>query len=255
MSTAVAHAPTRWPIYRLMLRTLVTRGRLLALLALGAVGIVVGAALGSSVRGPALIDGVGLVEGHLAAGARLVNSFGLSLLVPVVALVLASAALGDPDEDGTLVYLWLRPVPRHRIVGAAAAAAFTVAWPLVVVPLAITAVAVQGGSDLVIGTVASATVGLIAYTGIFTALGLVAKRALVWGLLYIFVWEGFVANAADSAARLAIRTYTRSILEGITGMPLRGAEISSPARWVVPVVVGAVALAFASWRLARRDIA
>ncbi len=255
MSATVAHAPTRWPLYRLMLRTLVTRGRLVALLALGAVGIAVGTALGSSVRGPALIDGVGQVEGHLVAGARLVNSFGLSLLVPVVALVLASAALGDPDEDGTLVYLWLRPVPRHRIVAAAAAASFTVAWPLVVVPLALTAIAVQGGSDLVVGTVASATVGLIAYTGIFTALGLVAKRALVWGLLYIFVWEGFVANAADSAARLAVRTYTRSILEGITGVPLRGAEISSPARWLVPVVVGAVALAFASWRLARRDIA
>jgi hypothetical protein len=111
MSRAVAHAPTRWPIYRLVLRSTVTRARLGALLALGLVGIVVGAALGTGVRGPALVDGVGLVDGHLATGARFVNAFGLSLLVPVTALVFASAALGDPDEDGTMVYLWLRPVP------------------------------------------------------------------------------------------------------------------------------------------------
>jgi ABC-2 type transport system permease protein len=184
-----------------------------------------------------------------------VNTFGLSLLVPVTALVFAAASLGDPDEEGTLVYLWLRPIPRRRIVGAAALASFTVAWPVVVVPLAVAAAATGGGSALVAGTVASATVALIAYTGLFCALGLVTRRALVWGLLYIFIWEGFVATAADSAARLAVRTYARSVLSGIADAPLTGTVVASPARWIVPVVVGVLALAFASWRLARRDIA
>jgi ABC-2 type transport system permease protein len=250
-----SRAATRFPIYRLVLRSQVTRARLLALLALGAVGIIVGAALGASNPAPALIDGLGLVDGHLAAGTRFVNTFGLSLLVPVTALVFAAASLGDPDEDGTLVYLWLRPVRRSRIVVAAAAASFTVAWPLVVVPLAVAAAATGGGRDLVVGTVASATVGLVAYTGLFCALGLVTKRSLVWGLLYIFIWEGFVATAADSAARLAVRTYARSVLSGIAEFPLRGTVVDSPMRWIAPVAVGLVALAFATWRLARRDIA
>jgi ABC-2 type transport system permease protein len=123
-----------------------------------------------------------------------------------------------------------------------------------VIPLAIAAAATGGGTDLVIGTVASATVGLVAYTGLFCALGLVTKRSLVWGLLYIFIWEGFVATAADSAARLAVRTYARSVLSGIAEMPLRGTVVGSPARWLLPLAVGAIALAFATWRLSRRDI-
>ena len=247
-------ASRRLPIYRLVLRSQVTRARLLALLAIRVVGIIVGAALGASDRPALVVESGQLVAGHLLTGARFVNTFGLSLLVPVTALVFAAASLGDPDEEGTLVYLWFRPVRRSRIVVAAAASSFTVSWPIVVVPLAIAAAATGGGSRLVVGTVAAATLALVAYTGIFCALGLVAKRSLVWGLLYIFIWEGFVATAADSAARLAVRTYARSVLMAIADVPLRGTVIGSPARWVVPIVVGAVALAFATWRLARRDI-
>jgi len=254
MSARARAAPTRLPIYRLVLRSQVTRARLLALVALGVVGIVVGAALGASDRPAQLVDGV-VVAGHLFTGARFVNTFGLSLLVPVTALVFAAASLGDMDEEGTLVYLWLRPVRRSRIVLAAAAASFTVSWPIVVVPLAIAAAATGGGTTLVAGTVAAATVGLVAYVGLFCALGLITKRSLVWGLLYIFIWEGFVATAADSAARLAVRTYSRSVLSGVADVPLRGTMIDSPWRWLVPLAVGAGAVAFATWRLARRDIA
>lgn len=254
MSAKVAKAPTRLPIYRLILRSQVTRARLIALLALGVVGIIVGAALGASDRPDQLaVDGT-LVAGHLLTGARFVNTFGLSLLVPVTALVFAAASLGDLDEEGTLVYLWLRPVRRSRIVVAAAAASFSVSWPIVVVPLGIAAAATGGGTSLVIGTVAAATVGLVAYTGLFCALGLVTKRSLVWGLLYIFIWEGFVATAADSAARIAVRTYSRSVLTGIADVPLRGTIVDAPFRWIVPLAVGVAAVAFATWRLARRDI-
>ena len=41
------------------------------------------------------------------AAWSLVDAYGLSLLVPVVAVLFATAALGDLAEDGTLVYLWL----------------------------------------------------------------------------------------------------------------------------------------------------
>lgn len=246
---------TQLPLYRLVLRTQTTRARVGALLALGTVGVVVGAALGAANREPFALVGTQVVAADLLAGARFVNAFGLSLLVPVTALVFAAASLGDPDEDGTLVYLWLRPVRRVRIVLAAAAASFTVAWPLVVIPLGLAAALTGGGGRLVVGAVASATLALVAYTGLFCALGLVTRRSLVWGLLYIFIWEGFVATAADSAARLAVRTYARSVLEGMAEVSLGGTVVSSPTRWVVPLAVAAVAVGFATWRLARRDVA
>jgi ABC-2 type transport system permease protein len=227
-----------------MLRTIVTRARVTSIGALGLVGVLVGFAIGRS--------GVGE---HPLPAARFVNAFGIALLVPVATLVFASAALGDPTEDGTLVYLWLRPVQRWRIVVAAAAASFTVTWPLVTVPLTVAAALASSDRSLVVGAIASLTVVMVGYVGLFVALGLRVKRALVWGLLYLFIWEGFVATANVTAARLAIRSYGRSVLEQISGVHLRATQISSPYSWIVPPVVALVALAYASRRLARQDVA
>ncbi len=231
-------------LYRLLLRMQLTRARLIAIGALGVVAVVVGATIGSSPS----ID-------HAHRGAQFVSRFGLALLVPVASLVFASAALGDPNEDGTLVYLWLRPVARWKIVVAAALSSMTATWPVVVVPLALSAALTGGGADLVAGTVAAVTVAMVGYVGLFVALGLRVKRALVWGLLYIFIWEGFVATANTSAARLAIRTYGRSVLVSISNTDLGSTQISSPWLVLTPILVAVVALTYATRRLRRQDIA
>lgn len=231
-------------LYRLMLNSQVTRARVLSLGALGLVSVLVGLAIGHSHSAD-----------HLRAGTRFVFNFGLSVLVPVATLVFASAALGDPNEDGTLVYLWLRPVARWKIVVAAALASFTVTWPIVTIPLVIGAVLTGGGGSLVGATVAAVTVATIGYVGLFVALGLRVKRALVWGLLYIFIWEGFVASANNTAARLAIRSYGRSTLTSITGQTFRFSPISGPWYWLVPIGVCLVGLGYATWRLSHQDIA
>jgi ABC-2 type transport system permease protein len=231
-------------VYRLMVRLQVTRARLLSLVALGLLGVVVGAAIGAA----DFVD-------HTASGTRFIDVFGLSLLAPVTTLVFASAAFGDPTDDNTLVYLWLRPVARWKTVLAAYAASVTVAWPLVVGSLVLAAVATRGGGDLVVGVLIASTVSVLAYAAVFVALGLRVRRALVWGLLYIFIWEGFVATANLSAARLALRSYGRSLLSEATDVSLRLAEFTTAASVIVPLVVGIVGLAYAGRRFARQDIA
>jgi ABC-2 type transport system permease protein len=232
------------PLYGLLLRSQLNRARLLGLLAVGAIGVVVGLAVGAA-------D----VWNPVRAATRFIDVFGLSLLVPVATLVFASATLGEPNEDGTLVYLWLRPVARGQIVLAAALASFTVTWPLVVGPLVLAALATGSGGGLIAATVASATAGMIAYTGLFVALGLRVKRALVWGLLAIFIWEGFVATGNPSAARFSIRSYTRSILADGAGVQLDLADFNLVLSWAVPLATAAVALGYATWRLRRQDVA
>jgi len=230
-------------LYRLMVASQVTRARVFSLGALGLVSVLVGLAIGHS----ATADG-------LREGTRFIVNFGLSVLVPVATLVFASAVLGDPNEDGTLVYLWLRPVARWKVVTAAALASFSVSWPIVTIPLLITAVLTGGGRTLVEGTFLAVTVTTVAYVGLFVALGLRVKRALVWGLLYIFIWEGFVASANTTAARLALRSYGRSMLSSVTGQTFRFTAISGPWTWLVPLVVGLTGVVYASWRLGRQDI-
>ena len=231
-------------IYRVTLKTQARAARLAALSALGLVGVLVGLAIG-----------VGDVRDPLDAATNMVNAFGLSLYAPVVTLVFASAALGDPAEDGTLVYLWLRPVPRWRIVAGTYLATLTVALPLVLITLGLAAVLSGAGDGLLRGTLVSATLAVVAYGGIFTWLGLRVRRALVWGLAYIVLWEGFVASAGKSASRLAVRAYTRSVLSQATGVDLKLGTVSPGYAVVVPVLVGVAWAALTVRRLRRAEVA
>ena len=231
-------------VYSVLAQQLVTRARLLALGALGLVAVAIGAAQGAA----DLFD-------PIRSATRLIDAYGLSLFAPVVSLVFAAAALGDLAEDGTLVYLWLRPLRRTSIVVAAFAASFTVALPVTVLPLLLAALLSSGEPELLAGTVLSSAVAVTAYCALFVWLGLRTKRSLVWGLAYILIWEGFVARAGDTAAKLAVRAYSRSILSELTDVPLRLAEISYGAAVVVPLLVAAAALLLASRRLARQDVA
>ena len=231
-------------VYGVLAQTLVTRSRLIALGALGLVAVAIGAAQGAA----DLFD-------PIRSATRLIDAYGLSLFAPVVSLVFAAAALGDPAEDGTLVYLWLRPVRRASIVTAAFAASYSVALPVTVVPLVLAALLSSGDPELVAGTLVSSAVAVTAYCALFVWLGLKTRRSLVWGLAYILIWEGFVARAGDTAAKLAVRAYSRSILSEMTDVPLNLAEISFGAAVAVPLLVAAAALALASRRLARQDVA
>jgi len=231
-------------LYRLFLGSIVTRGRVIGLLALGAVAVLLGIAIGASDTTDKLDDGTFTIAGY-----------GLSLLAPVVTLVFASAVLGDPNEDGTLVYLWLRPVSRVSIAGAAALAAFTVAAPIVVVPLTISAALVGAGSELVVATAAATTLAVAAYTGLFTWLGLRVKRALPWGLAYVLLWEGFVARAGGGSATLAVRAHTETLLTRLADGPRRLIESSLTEAIVVPLVAAAIAFLLTVRRLQRQDVA
>lgn len=231
-------------IYKIVMGGLVTKGRLIVLGLLGVVGIVVGIAVGAA-------D----VDDPAKAAADLVNGFGLTVYVPVVTLVFASAALGDPAEDGSLVYLWLRPVARWRIVGGALGAILTVTLPLVVVPVTLMAITAGGDGGLIFGAAAASAVGVIAYASLFCYVGLRVRRALVWGLAYVLLWEGFVSAAGKNAARLAVRSYTRSILARASDVELRLGDISPVYAVMVPLVVAGLAFLLTTRRLYRTEVA
>ena len=88
----------------------------------------------------------------------------------------------------------------------------------------------------------------------FTLFGVWLKRFIVWGLAYILIWEGFIAQAGAGVARVALRKYTRSILVDRTGADLDLADFGLVTGIVVPLVVAVVALGLAAWRLSNQDI-
>jgi ABC-2 type transport system permease protein len=213
------------PLTGLLWRQHASRGRLLAIGALGAIVVLLGVAI--------LVG-----DGSVRAARGLVEEAGFALLVPVTAVVLGTSVLGDPAEDGTLGFLLTTPRPRWRLALPAQVAATATVVPLTVVPLV--AVLVLNGADAtttVAVAVASALAGA-AYAGLFTALGLRFRRALLAGLFYVAVWEGVVARFGTGLARLSVRQYALSVVAGIRGRtpPTGGVE----AVTAVVVLVGLV---------------
>ncbi len=145
---------------------------------------------------------------------ELVLNAGLAFLAPVVSLTFAAASLGDLVEDRTLVYLWLRPVPRLHLAVAAVAASVAVAGPLVAVPVAFIEVAGGRYADALPAAVASLA-AVVAYAALFVPLGLRTKRSLLWGLLYALLWEGTIANVNRSFATVSLQRYARSLYTGL----------------------------------------
>ena len=244
MNTAVVNPTETISLtYGLLVRQLVTRGRVIALLVVGLVVAAVAFAVGSS-------DGPDLTR----RAVEFIANLGFTTVVPIVSLVFASAALGDPRDDRTLVYLWLRPTSRWPIVIGAWVAAISASLPLVLVPLGIAAVLTGGGPTVVTATLLAAFVGVVAYSALFLLFGLLVRNSIVWGLAYIVIWEGIIAAFGDFAARLAIRGYTRSILTSRTGVDLSLGDLSLAAAIIVPLVGAAVALPLAARRLQAMDI-
>lgn len=232
--------------YRLFIGSLLTRGRVVILGVLGVVPVLLGFALRSQ---RADID----VFDHAYKG--IVEGYGLGLLVPVVSLVFAAAVLGDPAEDRTLVYLWLKPVPRWMLAAAALAAALTVALPLAVVPIAV-GVSVSGaGTELVRGAVAGTALAVVAYCTLFLGLGLRVRRALIWGLAFVLIWEGAVARAARGAARLSVNVHARSVAARIAKHSLPPNATAMTTAVVVPLVIAVLAFLVTTWWLSRADVA
>ena len=230
-------------VYRLMLSTQLTRGRAAALGLVGLIGMLLGLAIG---RPPDV--------GSADAAFALVQGYGLSLLVPTTALVFAAAAFGDPAEDGTLVYLWLRPIARWKLVVASFAASLSVCAPFALVPTVVAAGLTRTGSGLPLGALAAAAVAMAAYCSLFLGLGLVVRRALVWGLAYVLIWEGFVARSGTAAARLSILVYARSLMADIADHEPPRLASSFATAVIVPVVVALAGLGLTTLALRRVDV-
>ena len=218
-----------------MIPAIATRGRIFAMTLVGIIGIVIGILLRRADVEPVDLD-------------QFVASFGFTIFVPLVALVIATSTLGTLREEKTLIYLWLRPIGRWKITAAAIAAGLVLLVPLILIPMGIIG-AIPGETDSIFGALAGAGVGLVGYLFVFTMLGLFTNRALAWGLLYVLVWEGLVAGFSDGASQLAIRTYARGAMSHIADTPIIENPPGGVTIIIVTLVVALVSFGITTWRL------
>ena len=126
-------------------------------------------------------------------------TFGLAMatLYPVAALVVSTAALGEERKAHTLPFLLLKPVPRVVIalgaLIAAAVSAFVILEAGVLVTWLVAGV-MSGDWSLGIATTVGVAVQSVASAALFVPLGLVLNRATLFGLGYLFLWEGILSS-------------------------------------------------------------
>ena len=203
------------PLVRLIARGMLGRRRSVAVALLAVSPILVGGILG-------IAGGLG---DPTTLALEVFGTIVLGLVIPRVALVLGTAALGSAIDDGTIAYLLVKPVARRTIAGAAllvstvAAAAMTAPGVLVAGLL----VAGPGAAGLIAAMVVGGIVAAVLYGSVFVALSLWTTRALVIGLAYVLVWEGIVTSLLEGTRILSIREYALAIV-GALGGPGAGAE-------------------------------
>jgi len=164
----------------------------------------------------------------------------IGLVLPFTALVFGTAALGQEFEDGTAVYLLAKPIPRATIVFSKLVVAWAATTAVVVVSAALTgAIGLSGepGEGIIAGFVAAAVVGSLVYCAAFLWLSIATSRALIVGLLYVFIWQGVVVSLFSGVRYFSISQYALGIAKAFITAP---DDIFDPRLNVAPAVLFAV---------------
>jgi ABC-2 type transport system permease protein len=141
-------------------------------------------------------------------------------VLPLAALFYATSLIADEVEGKTLTYLVTRPVTRASILvgkfAAYLATTLTLALPTVLVSffLLVTAPGAGGVSARVgdlLQDMAVAALALAVYGALFTLVGVLLRRPVIPGLLFLFVWE-LLANAPGDLPKLTLSAYVRSLI-------------------------------------------
>lgn len=214
-------------VYRLTLRQLTGRWRLLIMTVLAALPVVVALLTVRSTSAPSVREFELIVFNTLLAGS----------IAPLVVLAIATAAFANEIEDRTLANLTLSPLPRWQIVVPKVLAVLTLAAPFIAVSAFVTSwVAFLGDMPASVAVTVSALVGVALYTAAFVWLGLTSPQAIGLGLLYIVLWEGFFAGFVSGVRMLSIRHHAIALMHALDPRRFAGAD-HLPAAAVVATTV------------------
>jgi ABC-2 type transport system permease protein len=169
------------------------------------------------------------------------------LLLPLVALLYASGMIQDEQEEQTLTYLLVRPLPKWAIYVAKLLATLTTTVALTCVFTALTYAAIYLGADagdesVVVRCAKAAgihSLAVIAYCCLFGLFSLITKRILVLGIVYTAVVEGLLANMPFGIRLITVIYYARLIayrvLDFVIEMPDGRSEDVTAQAWQLNV--------------------
>lgn len=217
--------------------------------------------------GIALIPSISAIIGRIAGntstreirtfvGNDMYRDIFSATLLPIMVLVVATAAIGDEIEDHTLQYLTLKPISRLRIVLEKFAGVLITTIPICWLGMMVATAIIGWGHfddvrDLIWPITASIIGGCLVFGGVFMLLSLFIQRALLVGLFYTFVWESTLARFLPGIRSISLRHYTQSVFTHLANDRLL--TITHPAAYSTSLItiaaITVISLALVTWRI------
>jgi ABC-2 type transport system permease protein len=181
----------------------------------------------------------------------------ITTILPLIALIFGTAALGSELDDGTAVHVLTKPIPRWTIVLPKLTVAAGLTAMLVVPSTLLAGILIGGTGSHELGVTfafcIAALIGSFVYGAIFIALSAATSRGLVIGLAYSLIWEGVLAGALPGTQLFSVREYLRGIVS-VIGPQGTLTSVVGGQGLLLAIVAFAVVTVLASLRLARFEM-
>ena len=239
MIAAIGRSGTLGAILEVTIRALLNRRRSLLMLLLASAPVLIAI----------LIRIAGRSADPERLAATVLDTLVLRTVLPLVALVFGTAAIGSELEDGSAAFLLTKPVPRWKIVAAKMLGASALTAVLVVPAAVIAGLLISGdqggGAALTLAAAIASLLAILVYCALFVALSIATGRSLVIGLIYVLLWEGVLAGLFEGTRLLSVRQYALAVGAAVdpTDRLRAGLEVGPALGLAVVVTMAAVALA------------
>jgi ABC-2 type transport system permease protein len=184
------------------------------------------------------------------AATEILGGFALAAMVPLIGVVAGTGAIAPEIDDGSIVYLLSKPLPRRTIITTKLLVAIAVTLAFTTIPILFAGTILNGNSQrIALAFTVAAAVASIAYSAVFLLLGTISRNAVVLGLIYALVWEALFGSLVPGARTLSIQQWSLALAERIA---LDGTDITSDVALPTAVILLTTATVAGTWYAIRR---
>ncbi|MFF4530714.1 ABC transporter permease [Streptomyces sp. NPDC001407] len=181
---------------------------------------------------------------------NVLGGFALATMVPLIGVIAGTGAIGPEIDDGSVIYLLSKPVPRHTVILTKLTVAIGVTVAFSAVPTLIAGFVLNGNSQqIAVAYAAAAAVASVAYSAIFLLLGTVTRHAVVAGLVYALVWESLFGSLIPGARTLSAQQWALALAQKIGAEGAISSDVGLPLAVTLLIVVTVAATWYASRKL------
>jgi ABC-2 type transport system permease protein len=186
----------------------------------------------------------------LEISTGVLEKFALGTLLPLLGLIAGTGVIGPEIDDGQIMYVLTKPVPRQVIVLTKLAVAILLMVLFGVLPTLVAGAILTGfTAQLALAFAIGTLVGGVAYCAVFVALAVASRFAVVIGLLYVLVWEVLIGNFAPGAKSLSIQQWALSVTDALTSAVAVTSDVSLGVAVVLLTIVAGGGTLVAAVRL------